>query len=40
MSAMLADSGTSVSGTYGGLTATTNAVSGNGVEWTVALAGD
>jgi hypothetical protein len=37
-SGLLADSGTAVSGTYGGLTATTNAVSGSGIEWTVALA--
>ena len=33
------DSGTPVSGTYGGLTATSSAVSGSGATWTVALAG-
>jgi PKD repeat protein len=37
VSALLADSGSAVSGGYGGLTATTNAKSGTGVEWTVAL---
>lgn len=38
VSELLADSGSAVSGSYGGLTATTNATSGAGVEWTVALA--
>jgi PKD domain len=37
VSALLADSGSAVSGSYGGLTATTNAASGVGVEWTIAL---
>jgi PKD domain len=40
VSAMLADSGSAVSGTYGGLTATTNKASGTGIEWTIALATD
>jgi PKD repeat protein len=38
VSAALADSGAAVSGSYGNLTATTNAVSGAGVEWTIGLA--
>ncbi|HEX3907137.1 MAG TPA: PKD domain-containing protein, partial [Mycobacteriales bacterium] len=39
VSSLVADSGGSVSGTYGGLTATTNATSGSGAEWTIGLAG-
>jgi hypothetical protein len=38
-SALLVDSGSTVSGAYGGLTATTNSTSGSGASWTVALAG-
>jgi hypothetical protein len=38
ISALLADSGGAVSGSYGGLTATTNATSGAAVAWTIALA--
>jgi hypothetical protein len=37
VSALLADSSTPVSGTYGGKTATTNATSGSGATWTIAL---
>jgi hypothetical protein len=36
-SGLLTDSGSAVSGPYGGLTATTNAASTRAVEWTVAL---
>jgi hypothetical protein len=38
VSAMLADSGGSVSGSYGQQKATTNATSGSGVTWTIGLA--
>lgn len=37
MSALLSDSGSPVSGGYGGLTATTNATSGSAATWTIAL---
>jgi PKD repeat protein len=40
VSAMLADSGVTVSGSYGHQAATTNVTSGSGVTWTVALATD
>jgi PKD repeat protein len=38
VSALLADSGSPVTGTYGGLTATANVSSGTGIAWTIALA--
>jgi PKD repeat protein len=38
VSGLLADSGSPVTGTYGGLTATTNATSGSDIAWTIALA--
>jgi PKD repeat protein len=38
VSAMLTDSGSAVRGSYGGLTATTNASSGSGATWAIALA--
>ncbi|MBV9293583.1 MAG: PKD domain-containing protein [Frankiales bacterium] len=37
VSALLADSGAAVTGTYGGLTATSNVVSGSAASWTVGL---
>jgi PKD repeat protein len=38
VSALLVDSGAAVTGSYGGLTATTNATSGSGTSWTIGLA--
>jgi hypothetical protein len=38
VSGLLVDSGSAVSGTYGGLVATTDATSGSGAAWTIALA--
>jgi PKD repeat protein len=39
VSDLLVDSGSPVSGSYGGLVATTNATSGSAAQWTIALAG-
>jgi hypothetical protein len=39
VSGLVADSGSAVSGSYGGLTATTNVSSGSGAAWTVGLTG-
>ena len=38
VSAVVADSGSAVTGSYGGLTATTNVTSGSGASWTIGLA--
>ena len=38
VSAVVADSGSPVAGSYGGLTATTNVTSGSGASWTIGLA--
>jgi len=35
---VVADSGSAVTGSYGGLTATTNVTSGSGASWTIGLA--
>jgi hypothetical protein len=40
VSALLADSGSAVTGSYGGQTATTNATSGSAAQWTIGLSND